>query len=199
LRVQGREWQVDLSRHRRMLCATVILVAVVFVILRLGAPAIIEAHAWERWEAEHFDKRSVDLARVLAMVSIATALYVWFQRHARSVQRILGRLLFPFGRNSFDIFIMHVFVCLAVASLPSVGADGLGSSGTPSCRSAALRSCGRWSRASSCSAGCPVSCSTFPVERSHSAGSGTVSASQGMDRAAPAGRVLSRWSWRLRP
>lgn len=94
--------------------------------VQLAGPLLVEASAWARWEAEHFDKGSLDIARVLAMASIAAALYLGLRRHAAAAERTLGPLLVPLGRNSFYVFIMHVFVCLAVASVPALTGDGLG-------------------------------------------------------------------------
>lgn len=64
----------------------------------------------------HFHKSSLDPLRLAAMVSLSAALYLAL-RHGG---RVLEPLLLPLGRNSFYVFIMHVFVCLAVASLPFV-------------------------------------------------------------------------------
>ena len=44
----------------------------------------------------------------------------------RIAEPTVGRLLIPLGRNSFYVFIMQVFVCLGVASVPALGGDGLG-------------------------------------------------------------------------
>ena len=60
------------------------------------------------------------------MVSIVAALYLALRRHAPLAQRTVGPLLLPLGRNSFYIFIMHVFVCLTVASIPVLADGGLG-------------------------------------------------------------------------
>jgi hypothetical protein len=115
-----------LSRHRRPVCAAVIFVACGFVMLQVGGPAVVEAGTWARWEAEHFDKGSLDIARLLAMASIAAALYLTLRRFPALTERSLGAVLLPLGRNSFYVFIMHVFVCLAVASMPVLAGPGLG-------------------------------------------------------------------------
>jgi hypothetical protein len=115
-----------LRRHRRTVCAAVVVVAAAFAGIQLAGPAIVEAGAWTRWEAEHFHKGSLDLARLVAMVSIATAIYLGLRRWAAPAERILGPLLLPLGRNSFYVFIMHVFVCLAVASIPAISGGRLG-------------------------------------------------------------------------
>jgi hypothetical protein len=115
-----------LRRHRRLACGVVLAAAAAFAGLQLAGAALVDAAAWARWEAEHFHKGSLDIARLLAMVSIAAAIYLALRRWAAPTERMLGPLLLPLGRNSFYIFIMHVFVCLAVASIPPLAAGGLG-------------------------------------------------------------------------
>lgn len=78
--------------------------------------------SWELWQREHFDKTTLDLTRVVVLASIAGALYLALCTYRSYAERLLGWLLLPLGRNSFYVFIMHVFVCLAVAVLaPHVG------------------------------------------------------------------------------
>jgi hypothetical protein len=102
------------------------VVAATFAGIQLAGPALVDAGAWARWEAEHFHKGSLDLARLLAMVSIAAAVYMGLRRFGGSAERLLGPLLLPLGRNSFYVFIMHVFLCLAVASVPALAGGGMG-------------------------------------------------------------------------
>jgi hypothetical protein len=115
-----------LRRYSEWVCAVILVVAVTFAGIQLTGPALVDAGAWARWEAEHFHKGSLDLARLLAMVSIAAAVYLGLRRFRGSAERLLGPVLLPLGRNSFYVFIMHVFVCLAVASIPSLAGGGLG-------------------------------------------------------------------------
>jgi hypothetical protein len=115
-----------LRRHRRLACGVILAAAAAFAGLQLAGAALVDASAWARWEAEHFHKGSLDIARLLAMVSIAAAIYLALRRWAAPTERMLGPLLLPLGRNSFYIFIMHVFVCLAVASIPPLAGGGLG-------------------------------------------------------------------------
>ncbi len=84
------------------------------------------AAEWATWDGRHFDKRSLDPARLLTMVSFTAAAYLLFARFERPAERTVGRLLIPLGRNSFYVFIMQVFVCLAVASVPALAGDGPG-------------------------------------------------------------------------
>ena len=44
---------------------------------------------------------------------------------AGRAERLLGWFLLPLGRNSFYVFIMHVFVCLGVALVPGMAAAGV--------------------------------------------------------------------------
>jgi len=115
-----------LRDYRRLVCAGIVVLAAAFACVQLAGPALLESGAWARWEAEHFHKGSLDIARVLAMVSIAAAIYLGLRRWSAAAERILGPLLLPLGRNSFYVFILHVFVCLAVASIPPLVDGGLG-------------------------------------------------------------------------
>jgi hypothetical protein len=115
-----------LRRYRNPICAAILVVAAAFAAVQLAGPALVDAATWARWEAEHFHKGSLDLARLLAMISIAAAVYMGFRRVGTTAERLLGPLLLPLGRNSFYVFIMHVFLCLAVASVPALGGQGLG-------------------------------------------------------------------------
>lgn len=71
------------------------------------------------------NKTSLDLARVAILAAIAGALYAGFRRYEARVGRVIGPLLLPLGRNSFYVFIMHVFLCLAVALVPGLTGVGL--------------------------------------------------------------------------
>jgi hypothetical protein len=115
-----------LRRYRAWTCAMILALAAAFAAVQVAGPALVDPGAWARWEAEHFHKGSLDPARVLAMLSIAAAVYIGLQRFAGPAERLLGPILLPLGRNSFYVFIMHVFVCLAVASLPALSDGGVG-------------------------------------------------------------------------
>lgn len=109
------------------------------------------------------------------MLSIAATLYLAPQRYPRLAHRAVPRLLLPLGRNSFYVFIMHVFVCLAVASvLPA--RDGLGPVGNTLVQAACVaalhamvrhRFLFRWSRdeplAVESASQRTVSCSAAPI------------------------------------
>jgi hypothetical protein len=112
--------------YRKAVCAVILVLAATFAAIQLAGPVLVDAAAWARWEAEHFHKGSLDLARLLAMVSIAAAVYLGLRHFGRPAERLLGPLLLPLGRNSFYVFIMHVFVCLVVASIPALAGGGLG-------------------------------------------------------------------------
>jgi hypothetical protein len=115
-----------LRQYGRVVSAGILIVAAAFVGVQVAGPTVLDAGAWARWEAEHFHKGSLDIARLLAMVSIGAAIYLGLRRWSASAERMLGPVLLPLGRNSFYVFIMHVFVCLAVASLPALPDGGLG-------------------------------------------------------------------------
>ncbi|HWH44439.1 MAG TPA: OpgC domain-containing protein [Thermoleophilaceae bacterium] len=92
----------------------------------VAAELLVDDAAWAAWRDTHFDKGSLDLLRVVAMASVAGALYVAMRWRAASAERLLGPVLLPLGRNSFYVFIVHVFVCLAVASVPVLAGGGVG-------------------------------------------------------------------------
>jgi hypothetical protein len=108
--------------------AAVVAVAVAAAAVRLHEigldPFGIDAADWRRWDAEHFDKPALDAARLVSMVAFTAVAYLGFRRFAGPAQRFAGPFLLPLGRASFYVFIVHVFVCLAVASV--LAGDGLG-------------------------------------------------------------------------
>jgi hypothetical protein len=96
--------------------------AVVVGVAVAGAAALLAGPGLESpWAANHFDKDSLDPLRLVAMAGFAGALYVVL----RGAPAALGRLLGPLGRNSFYVFIVQVFVCLALASVPGLAGAGL--------------------------------------------------------------------------
>ncbi len=78
------------------------------------------------WQDARFDKSTLDPLRVLVMLGVALALYLLMRRHRRRAERLLGWALLPLGRNSFYVFIVHVPLCIALASVPGLRGDGLG-------------------------------------------------------------------------
>jgi hypothetical protein len=77
-----------------------------------GGTVAVQLALGPQWQAAHFDKSSLDLARAAGMTALTAVAYLALRR-----AEWLGKALIPFGRNSFYVFIMHVFVCLAVAVL----------------------------------------------------------------------------------
>ena len=90
------------ARHRRSCVAA------------LTAVAAAAAALWFTLDAGYFGKDHLDPLRLLVMVSATALAYVALQ--SRAAGRAVGWLLAPLGRNSFYVFIMQVFVCLAVAT-----------------------------------------------------------------------------------
>lgn len=116
-----------LHRIRRPLVAAILAVAAVAVWSRLHEigldPSGID---WREFDRDHFNKGTLDWGRLVTMLAFTAAAYIAFKRFEAVAARTAGRLLLPLGRNSFYVFIVHVFVCLAVASLPLLGDGGLG-------------------------------------------------------------------------
>ena len=109
-------------RYRGTLTGVVAAVALVAVYLRLYAkfgldPLDLLAYDALAFDAAHFHKGTLDPLRLLTMTSVVGALYLALRRVEPLAERILGPVLLPLGRNSFYVFIVHVFLCLAVATL----------------------------------------------------------------------------------
>lgn len=85
-----------------------------------------DAAAWDRWRMEHFDKSSLDPVRLAAMTALTAAAYLGLRRWEPFAQRAVGWLLLPLGRASFYVFIVHVFLCVAVATVPPLAVAGIG-------------------------------------------------------------------------
>jgi hypothetical protein len=132
--------------HGGALLGAVVAVAVVAAVLRLqakglepfGLSAVVGREDWTGWDAAHYDKTTLDPARVLTMMTVAAAAYLGFRRFEPLAERTVGRVLLPLGRTSFYLFIMHVFVCLAVASVPFLAAERVGWAGAAAVQAGCL-------------------------------------------------------------
>lgn len=118
-----------LRRARGWFGIAVGVVAVAATSLQVG----LAPHAVLDWQAAHFDKTTLDPLRVLVMGAIAGALYLLMRRHRRGAERAAGWLLLPLGRNSLYVFLVHVPLCILLATVPGLvgggaGAGGLGNS-----------------------------------------------------------------------
>jgi peptidoglycan/LPS O-acetylase OafA/YrhL len=60
------------------------------------------------------------------MLSFAAVAYMALARLPEAARRVASPTLLALGRNSFYVFIVHVFLCLALASLPGLAGDGAG-------------------------------------------------------------------------
>lgn len=112
--------------HRGVITAVTSLAALSAAALLLG-PAVLGSAAWAAWEQHHFDKASLDLPRIVAMMSLAGLAYIALRAGGPRAGSWLERLLLGLGRHSFYVFIVHVFLCLVVASAlaPVGGSAGL--------------------------------------------------------------------------
>ncbi|CAA9528428.1 MAG: hypothetical protein AVDCRST_MAG30-3568 [uncultured Solirubrobacteraceae bacterium] len=115
-------------RHRTPIVGTVVALALAAVAYRLQAlgagPATRED--WAAFQLDHYRKTSLDPLRILAIGAMTAAVYIGFRRFERPIARTAGRVLLPLGRNSFYVFIVHVFLCLAVASVPPLAGENAG-------------------------------------------------------------------------
>jgi hypothetical protein len=85
----------------------------------LAAGGALATMLWFWLDAEHFGKDRLDPLRLVLMVSLTALTYALLRAHV--AQRALGWLLLPLGRNSFYVFIMQVFACVAVANVARGG------------------------------------------------------------------------------
>lgn len=94
---------------------------------------------WRAWDAQHFSKALLDAARLGSMVAFAAFAYLVLRRFERPVARFAGPVLLPLGRCSFYVFIVHVGLCVAIASVPVLATgDGLGRAGNLLVQAASL-------------------------------------------------------------
>ncbi len=127
-------------RVLRTLAAVVLVLAALAAYVRLHelglSPFGMDPAEWRRWDAEHFDKVLLDAARLGSMVAFAAAAYLGLRPLARFADRAPLTWLGSLGRASFYVFIVHVFVCLALAT--ALPGDGLGLAGNTVVQLAAL-------------------------------------------------------------
>lgn len=126
-----REIGTVFARHRGTLTGIVAAVALVAIYLRLYAkfgfdPLGLLTFDAGAFDLAHFNKGTLDPLRLVTMTSVAGALYLALRRIEPVAERVLGPVLLPLGRNSFYVFIVHVFLSLAVASVPMLAGDGVG-------------------------------------------------------------------------
>jgi len=118
-----------LRRHGRWIAGAVLAVAALAAYVRLhelGLSPFGRAPDWWRaWDREHFSKAYLDAARLVSMVAFAAVAYLALRSLPATVERAVAPVLLALGRNSFYVFIVHVFVLVAVASVPSSGANAL--------------------------------------------------------------------------
>lgn len=112
-------------RWRWPLRAGAALVAVVAT-AAVGLQVGLAPGAALRWQAAHFDKAALAPVRLLTMGSIALALYLAAGLARHRVQRAAGWLLLPLGRSSFYVFLVHVPLCVVLASIPGLADPGPG-------------------------------------------------------------------------
>lgn len=114
-------------RHRRPITWAVVAVSALAAYVRLHelglSPFGMTPAEWRSWDREHFHKASLDAARLVSMIAFAALAYVALVHAPERVKRVIALPLNALGRHSFYVFIVHVFLCLAVAS---IAGDGLG-------------------------------------------------------------------------
>ena len=129
-----REIGTLFARYRGTLTGIVAAVALVAIYLRLYAkfgfdPLGLLTYDAAAFDLAHFNKGTLDPLRLVTMTSLVGALYLALRRVEPLAERVLGPALLPLGRNSFYVFIVHVFLSLAVASVPMLAGDGVGPAG----------------------------------------------------------------------
>jgi hypothetical protein len=128
--------EAALRANRRLVVGAIVALATLAAFVQLqrqglnpvGVDALVGygPTEWARFSAAHFDKTTLDPLRLLTLLSLTAAIYVAARRFAEPVGRALGWFLLPLGRNSLYVFIVHVFLCLAVASIFPLAGDGIG-------------------------------------------------------------------------
>ncbi len=103
--------------HRGALTAAIAALAMAGVAVQVGG-ATLHPAAWDAFKGEHLHKGSLDPLRLVVLSAVTLGAYLLLRR--ATVGRLLGPLLLPLGRNSFYVFIVHVFLCLAIASVPAL-------------------------------------------------------------------------------
>ena len=118
-----------LRRHGRWIAGAVLAIGALAAYVRLhelGLSPFGHSPAWwQAWDREHFSKAYVDAARLVSIVAFAAVAYLALRRLPATVERAVAPVLLALGRNSFYVFIVHVFVLIALASVPSSGANAL--------------------------------------------------------------------------
>jgi hypothetical protein len=115
--------------HRFVIGAVVVIAAAVAYVRlhELGAsPLGLSPEEWRAWDREHFGKAFLDPARLVSMLAFAALAYVALLHLPQRLKRAAAVPLTALGRHSFYVFIVHVFVCLAIASVPPLAGDGIG-------------------------------------------------------------------------
>ena len=117
-------------RHRTAITAAVVAVAALAAYVRLHelglSPFGLSPAEWRAWDREHFHKATLDGARMVSMLAFTAVAYLVLRRFTAPITRVAGGVLLPLGRSSFYVFIVHVFLCLALASIPALAGDGPG-------------------------------------------------------------------------
>jgi hypothetical protein len=126
--------QAVLAARSRAVVGAVVAVATAAAALQLAAT--YGPPAFAAWEEAHFEKTYLDVARILGMTSLAAAFYCGVRAAGPRMRQILETTLAPLGSHSFYVFIMHVFLCLAVATL--LPGEGLGPVGNAVVQAACL-------------------------------------------------------------
>ena len=116
-----------LRPHARLVVGVVVAAAAAAAILRLHELGLDLPFGGPGWDAEHFSKRLLDPGRLASMVAFAAFACLVLRRWSALVERVAGRVLLPLGRCSFYVFLLHVPLCLAVATV--LPGDGLGLAG----------------------------------------------------------------------
>ena len=71
-----------------------------------------------------FERRTLDVGRLLALMCAVTVGYAALRRFRDRVQATAGRFFVPLGAATLYVFILHVYFVLAVAQFPSLETRG---------------------------------------------------------------------------
>lgn len=121
-----RRLAAAIAPHRRKVGAAAVVAAGGVSAALLAGALLADPDAWHGWQLAHFDKGTLDPARIAAAMTITAGLYCLFRSPRARLARLAAPVLLPLGQNSFYVFIVHIFLCLAIASLPFLAGDALG-------------------------------------------------------------------------
>ena len=121
-------WFAD--RRRRPLLVACLLLAVALALFSWSSPyassaydvrlALLPEPAFRTVYDAYFGRTYLGIGRLLNVLLVVIAGYAVLSAYWRPLERALGWFLVPLGRATLYVFIVHVFLILAVANVPAL-------------------------------------------------------------------------------